>query len=614
MVIWIRRTLALFLILIFSLLLFLTLFIGTLQGTLLDSNFYKQKLVDVNFYGFVTHKLAESWITDIDEETIGIFGEDSDRNQVTGESAPFELVPTRENMTLLSAFNIPVDDIVASVNRVFPSPWLKIETEKVIDDFHSYSLGYSERFVIAPDLSNTTKYLIHEAKIIQGQFIAAAYDLIMSDSVGYQADPIAIGLQEAFTRAVSKEWIITKSSSDLDKVFDYLSGDESSFAIGFSILDRSDEIHKEFGPIIYKVTQDMLINEVEIVKNNAHSDYGDGISINSSIYINDEDIVQIIEETLDYDWRRETSLDITESIVNYLLGQRSNLQLDVLMSNRHPIALQSAKQIADEKIDEWVSSLPVCAGESPVVIDMEITCIPSWTNRKTVVGLATLSSDNIINGLVFEVIPESIEVTPNYMLVRTLNPLREILGFNFTLTQNDLQQDISYEDLATTRSIFNNSWTYTWDDENEFRENYIVRNTFSLASNTYILYSILGFLLIIIGVLAGRVWWSKLLWAFLCLALSSLAILLLTTNLLETSTVRYISDYVNETAKDASYTESIIIEKLVEILKSSLQDIFNGIKGLSLKFLATGSILTIALFLWLGFSRSRNTAQTYYDR
>jgi len=200
------------------------------------------------------------------------------------------------------------------------------------------------------------------------------------------------------------------------------------------------------------------------------------------------------------------------------------------------------------------------------------------------------------------------------MLLRSLNPLREILGFNFTLTQKDLQQNISYDDLATTRSIFNNSWTYSWDDGNEFRDNYIVMNTFSLASNTYILYSILGLLLIIIGVLAGRVWWSKLLWAFLCLALSSLAILLLTTNLLEPSAVRYMSDYVNETAKDASYTESIIIEKLVEILKSYLQDIFNGIKGLSLKFLATGSILTTALFLWLGFSRSRNTALTYYDR
>ena len=146
------------------------------------------------------------------------------------------------------------------------------------------------------------------------------------------------------------------------------------------------------------------------------------------------------------------------------------------------------------------------------------------------------------------------------------------------------------------------------------RDNYIVVNTFSLASNTYILYSILGLLLIIIGVLAGRVWWSKFLWPFLCLALSSLAILLLTTNLLEPSAVRYLSDYVNETAKDSSYTESIIIEKLVEILTSSLQDIFNGIKGLSLKFLATGSILTTALFLWLGFSRSRNTALTYYDR
>ena len=165
-----------------------------------------------------------------------------------------------------------------------------------------------------------------------------------------------------------------------------------------------------------------------------------------------------------------------------------------------------------------------------------------------------------------------------------------------------------------TRSIFNNSWKYTWDDSSEFRENYIVKNTFWLASNTYILYSILGLLLIIIGILAGRVWWSKLLWPFLCLALSSLAILLLTTNLLEPSAVRYLSDYVNETAKDSTYTESIIIEKLVEILTSYLQDIFNGIKGLSLKVLATGSVLTIALFLWMGFNKSRHTTQTYYGR
>tara|TARA_Y100000590_G_scaffold195811_1_gene222352 strand:- start:7696 stop:9435 length:1740 start_codon:yes stop_codon:yes gene_type:complete len=578
---------------------------------LLDPNFHKQKLIDVNSYYFITHELAESLITDIDQDTIGIFGQNSDRSQVTGESAPFELVPTRENMTLLSALNIPVDDIVASVNRVFPSPWLKIETEKAIDDFYSYTLGHSERFVIAPDLSNTTKYLIHEAKVVQGQLIASAYDLIMSEGFGYRADPIALDLQEAFGRAVSREWIIEKSSSDLDKVFDYLSGDEDSFKIGFGIQDRSDEIHEEFGPIIYKVTQEMVTNEVDRVKNAAHSDYKDGIDINSSISISNDDIVQIIGETLNYDWRRKTSLDITESIVDYLLNQRSSLQLDVVMSDRHSIALQSSKQIVAEKLDEWVSSLPVCKGKAPIVIDMEIACVPSWTNRKTVVDLATLSSDNVVNGLVFEVIPESIGVTPNYMLVRSLDSLHEILGFEFTLTQNDLQQNISYDDLATTKSIFNNSWSYTWDDRNEFRENYIVRNTFSVASNTYILYSILGLLLIIIGLLAGRVWWSKLAWPFLSLALSSLAIFLLTANLLEPFTVRYLSDYVNENAKDASYTDSIIIEKLVEILTSSLQDIFNGIKGLSLKCWATGSILTMALFLWMGFSRRRNTARIY---
>ena len=73
MVIWIRRSLALFLPLAFSLLLFLTLLIGTLQGTLLDPNFHKQKLDDVNFYDFVTQELDESLITDIDKETMGIF-------------------------------------------------------------------------------------------------------------------------------------------------------------------------------------------------------------------------------------------------------------------------------------------------------------------------------------------------------------------------------------------------------------------------------------------------------------------------------------------------------------------------------------------------------------
>ena len=576
-----------------------------MRTTLLDPGFYKQQLVDVNFYDFITYDLAESLIQDIVEEAEG---------QITGESAHFELFPTRENQTLLSALNIPIDDIVASVNRVFPSSWLKIETEKIIDDFHSYSLGYSERFVIAPDLSNTTKYLIHEAKIVQGQFIAAVYDLIISDAFRYRADPIALRLQEAFTRAVPKEWIIAKSSSDLDKVFNYLSGDEDSFEIGFGIQDRSDEIHKEFGPIIYNVIQDMLINEVEIVKNTADSDYKDGIDINSSISISNGDIVQIIEETLDYDWRKETSLDITESIVNYLLNQRSNFQLDVVMSDRHSIALQSAMQIIDEKVYEWVNSLSVCTGKAHIVIDMEITCIPSWTNRKTVVDLATLSSDNIINGLVFEVVPESIDVSANYMLDRSLTPLREILGYNFTLTEHNLKQNISYDDLATTRSMFNNSWTYTWDDGIEIRENYIVRNIFSLASNTYILYSILGLLLILIGILGGRVWWSKLLWATVSLVLSSLAILLLTKNVLEPSAVGYILDYVNETAKGASYTESIISDKLVEILTSSLQDIFNGIKELSLKILVTGSILMIGLFLWLGFGRSRVTAQTYYDR
>ena len=64
---------------------------------------------------------------------------------------------------------------------------------------------------------------------------------------------------------------------------------------------------------------------------------------------------------------------------------------------------------------------------------------------------------------------------------------------------------------------------------------------------------------------------------------------------------------------EIKFLQSNIEGEIVTIIQKS-KDIFNGIKGLSLKFLATGSILTTALFLWLGFSRSRNTALTYYDR
>ena len=121
---------------LFSICFFVLLFVGLLFNrltlTLLEPSFYKFQLVDHSIYEFVTHDVFRSLIQDVDDSTAGIFGDDSGKD-LYESIAPFSLEPSISNTTLLSAFDVSVDDILISLKRILPPSWLKGETEGVLD-------------------------------------------------------------------------------------------------------------------------------------------------------------------------------------------------------------------------------------------------------------------------------------------------------------------------------------------------------------------------------------------------------------------------------------------------------------------------------------------------
>ena len=611
---------------LFSICFFVLLFVGLLFNrltlTLLEPSFYKFQLVDHSIYEFVTHDVFRSLIQDVDDSTAGIFGDDSGKD-LYESIVPFSLEPSISNTTLLSAFDVSVDDILISLKRILPPSWLKEETEGVLDVIY-YIKGDNDEFVVMVDFSDPIMNLSPESKIVSGYFVSGAYDMILNDQIIGVSDPVLEELQSAFTRAVPKEWVIADISKSIDEIFNYMNGEQQNFEIQIGFQNRLDEVYEEFNDVFYKYIQgifrDTILPSVKDEISLKYKDMG-GYSglIHSNISIEEDDITRVLDITFDYNWRRQQSSRISRDISNYIIGIESDLDLYIDLSNRGNIASRELEKIIDLKIKEFLNALPNCIDSELPFPDGVTTvlpvCMPSWSNHETIIGVMELTTDTTARHLMSELLPLRVDfnktssVSSRILFQFYIEGLRDVFSYNVVYTDKDLPRDSS--SLETIKSILTDSyWIYTETDLlREFGNDEIesIRSQLSNINNyLYLIYCSLGLLMVVIGLLGGRQWWSRFNWAFAALTISSLLIFV-SGNYLQFLIDRFLMELLE--VEYSNHTLLLILDKTLHLLQSIVMDVTNGIKSQALKLSIIGILLMTTSLLWPIFWRAGKSSQ-----
>ena len=222
MSIWVRRFIALWLILVFVFLFFVSLVAFRISDTLLEASFYKDQLRKADAYNFVFSNFIATAV---------------DENIEQLQDLPF-------GVTLTSG------EIVSSVQRVVPPEWIQRQVEQAIDEVIPYATGKTDSFTITVLLKDRVEVALEVVNDILRD--ADTYNFVFDDvvspivreSVGPTVElPYGIVLTDdeivtSLRDVLPLEWVQERVDELIDEVGPYLTGEADSFAITVPLEDR----------------------------------------------------------------------------------------------------------------------------------------------------------------------------------------------------------------------------------------------------------------------------------------------------------------------------------------------------------------------------------------
>ena len=224
MVILLRRLLALLFFLLFTGLLLVVSLVMVVNGTLLESDFYKEQLRKADMYNF----LYEDGLPLLVEENL-------ERQQ----ELPFGI-------------DGDTDMIVAAVQRIAPPEWIQENVEQTIDQVVPYIAGDTDDFTITVSLKDRAE--VAQEVLRDWLQDADTYSYILDDvllpmvdeNIGQFAQfPLGVTVTageigEDLRKVITQEWVQLRVDEIFAEVGPYLVGDKEQFRLVVSLEDRID--------------------------------------------------------------------------------------------------------------------------------------------------------------------------------------------------------------------------------------------------------------------------------------------------------------------------------------------------------------------------------------
>lgn len=239
--IWVRRILAIPLIIIFAVLFIVVLMVTHVNGTVANPGFYNDQMLQADVYNFVYDEALPAALDEIE----------------TGDASDIPID--------ISAIE---DDIVAAAREILPPEWLQAQLESGTNEIIPYLVGDTEHFtytLVLKDRVETAADVIKD-DILHGDAFTNIYD----DGMSYLADELFENLVDALPPSVtitkeelesslrtvvSQDWIISQLEAAIDTVTPYMTGASDHFTITIdlqevytdeALLDLLGEGNEEF--------------------------------------------------------------------------------------------------------------------------------------------------------------------------------------------------------------------------------------------------------------------------------------------------------------------------------------------------------------------------------
>jgi hypothetical protein len=537
----IRRFFAILLIPVFLSLFLATLLVFRVNDTLLEPTYYTDTFLDLDLFNFIYDEGIPSVVADAEKD--GRF--------------PADQIPL--------GIDVSPEGISSNIKRVLPPDWLEDNVTTVINAAVPYMTGEDEHLqitIVVDDRIEAATEVFNEMLLeadIHGYLVGEVVtdQIDESDILGQLPLGMTLTSQQlvdGIVEIVPEAWFREQVAGVIDEVTPYLLGREDTFSITIPVQERAETgIDVVEGWVLTSLEGEgayefLLEEQIAPV---VQASLGAVVELPYGVTFTNAEIVNAISQVLPVEWVTDRVQETVDAVGPYMIGRTESFVIVVPLADRAMLASSVLVDVADAKFAEIYTSLRVCSVEELLSLSLSLDALPacrppliSYAQLKGVVGLDVL--EQLVAAIV-EPLPDSIALTDEQVFAQfgdnspvSIEDLREILRDGYTFTEEDLESLIRAQAsdyfvgndnvrlLHRIRGYLRDGFTF---DDTQLRE--IVGRDSELElfdsgrgyiglgrDNISFLLIVPGIIALIIGLLGGRRWGSRLAWAGLPVLIS----------------------------------------------------------------------------------------------
>lgn len=404
------------------------------------------------------------------------------------------------------------------------------------------------------------------------------------------------------------DWLQTKVESGLDEIVPYLVGERDDFTIYIEPRDRIDIL----APAVIEVAGEPEIYDYlmyELVSRQILSDLGQAVDLPFEVTISQGEVLSAITQVLPPTWVQERLSEIIYELADYLKGDVDRMDIVVDLTDTKTLALDRITDLADQRLETAFSALPECSllDFQQALLSLSEGTLPDcrpvgvdYEGFKAALGIDVAAS---VGQLIGDEIPDSWMYTDEELRrsmgednADLLDSARDVISNGNTLTEADLRDAITDDDAEADLQEFDDARHRIHD----FR------------TWLWALWLIPVLLLVGIGLLGGRSWRTRLVWAlavlfFTCLV-AFIALAVVQANVIDEHARTLVGD-----PSDYQGAEMVMTEKGNEIAYNAFSGLASGIQNKALCVMICSGVVALGIIIWMVVDSRRHRTAPVQD-
>ncbi|MQG05501.1 MAG: hypothetical protein FI728_03320 [SAR202 cluster bacterium] len=484
------------------------------KTTFFDSQYFYEKLEEIEIYNFLSEDLITAVLSD-----------------------------------LYDANKIPLDQklIQDSLKQVITSEWLQSESEATIGGLVKYIVGDSDEFTISIYLNDRIELLFFQIKLIiaNSEFYKLAITPKIQDQFIENLPDLFIGLtkKEELNKSVSQmfptEWLREETENGIDQLEMYLLGEKDNLEITINLKERmpfvSDELKSLLLPVDLSSEPSKSEKLVEGMFLHSLNNFVYPESIPLLLHPTQSEIEKIVSDTITTSWTKEQISILVDGFIKYISGNSNDTVVIISLNQIKPSITEHLLSLTEEKTRNIIATLRECTFGESFAFHTRMykgfhvpACVPMGVSKDQLLEIYISSFKNELEFALDENIPDTFEIEIISSNNKSMVEMRRFIHDGLIFTEKDvdgyINQNIGTEALSIgeIKRFINDTSLFRYDEKLLRRDIplYIDQEYVDIIRTTIWVFKKLPFLeytpsillILLIGFIGGTNWISRFWW------------------------------------------------------------------------------------------------------